>query len=165
MKIIFLDIDGVMCTSSCYGKGKNNKWGSYMFDQKSVAILNFILQETGADIILSSDWRHHYTLQEMREIFAHNFVLKGPIGFTERSGTYVANNLEGGRSDEIKHWLKVNAWKDDVKWVAVDDLNMTEEFDQSGNVVNGLKNFVRCPNENEGIKRLGVKEKILEFLS
>ena len=66
---MFLDIDGVMCTSSCYGRGKDNKWDAYMFDHKAVAVLNFILQETGAEIILSSDWRHQYTLQKMREIF------------------------------------------------------------------------------------------------
>jgi hypothetical protein len=164
MRILFLDIDGVMATTSCYSRGKNNKWDTYMFDPKCVAVLNFILQETGCEIILSSDWRHTLTLQEMREIFTHNNVIKGPIGFTERSGTYTAMNLEGGRSDEINHWLKVNAWKDDIKWVAVDDLNMSEQFDEHGNVINGLKNFVLCPREQEGIKRTGVKEKILEIL-
>ena len=164
MKIIFLDIDGVMCTSACYGRGKNNKWDSYMFDPKSVAMLNFILHETGADIILSSDWRHTYTLQEMREIFAHNNVFKGPIGFTERSNTYTGGNLEGGRSDEINHWIKVHAWKNDIKWVAIDDLNMTEKFDEMGNIVSGVKHFVHCTREQEGIKRTGLLEQILEKL-
>ena len=155
MKIFFIDIDGVLSTSSCWGKGDNNKWGAYMFDSKCVAVLNFILQETGADMILSSDWRHHYTLQEIREIFAHNGVIKGPIGFTERSPTYTAMNLESGRADEIKHWLKVHAWKGDIKWVAVDDLNMDEWLHP---------NFVFCSRVQEGIKRTGLKEKILEIL-
>ena len=105
MKVIFLDIDGVICTNSTYGKGTNNKWGSYMFDQKAVIYLNFILSETGAEIILSSDWRTHYTLHEMREIFCHNGVLKGPIGFTPSLKTYTGDNLEGGRADEIKKWF------------------------------------------------------------
>jgi hypothetical protein len=156
MKILFLDLDGVMCTSACYGRGKKNKWESYMFDPKSVAILNFILQETGAEIILTSDWRTNYTLQEMREIFTHNFVLKGPIGFTPSSNTYLGNNLEGGRTDEIRMWLNTHAWKNDIKWVVVDDLNMSSFFPE---------NFVHCPNENEGIKRQGIKEKILEILA
>lgn len=155
MKIIFLDLDGVMCTSSCYGRGKDNKWDAYMFDPKCVAVLNFILQETGAEIILSSDWRHTYTLQEMREIFAHNFVMKGPIGFTPSSKTYTADNLEGGRVDEIKFWLSAHAWKSDIKWVAVDDLNMEEGL---------FPNFAWCTREAEGIKRTGIKEKILEIL-
>lgn len=155
MKLIFLDLDGVMCTSSCYGKGKNNKWDSYMFDHKAVAVLNFILQETNADIIISSDWRHEYTLQEMREIFAHNFVFKGPIGFTPNSEEYKSNQLELGRANEIKTWIKLHAWKSDIKWVAIDDLDMSLYLGD---------NFVRCPNEHEGIKRKGVKEKILEIL-
>jgi hypothetical protein len=101
MRILFLDIDGVICTTSCYGIGKNNKWGTYMFDSKCVALLNFIIQETGAEIILSSDWRNQHTLSEMREIFAHNGVIRGPIGYTPSLKSYNGMNLEGGRADEI----------------------------------------------------------------
>lgn len=155
MKIIFLDIDGVIATTSCYGVARKNKWNSYKFDEKCVTVLNFILQETGAEIILSSDWRTHYTLQEMREIFAHNFVMKGPIGFTLSDNLYKID-LEGGRTQEIKMWLKHNAWKNDIKWVAIDDLDMSEGLGD---------NFVLCKNEHEGIKRKGVKEKIIEILN
>jgi len=155
MKIIFLDIDGVLSLNSDYGKANDNKWGSYRFDQKAVAVLNFILQQTNAEIVLSSDWRTHYTLQEMREIFAHNFVLRGPIGFTTRSKNYNGDNLENGRAEEIKAWIELHAWKDDTKWVAVDDLNMLDQL---------YPNFVWCPNSNEGIKQTGVKDKIIKIL-
>lgn len=164
MQIIFLDLDGVMCTSQCYGREKNNKWDSYMFDPKCVSLLNFILQETGAEIILSSDWRATNTLQEMREIFCHNNVIKGPIGFTPSSKTYTGDNLEGGRSDEINLWIKIHAWKNDIKWVAIDDMDMSIKYDEMGNITSGLTNFVRCPREAEGIKRTGIKEQILKFL-
>ena len=156
MKILFLDLDGVICTNSSYGRGMDNKWGAYMFDIKCVSVLNFILQETGAEIILSSDWRHQYTLQEMREIFVHNNVIRGPIGFTPFSKTYLADNLEGGRSDEILLWIKTHAWKNDIKWVAVDDLNMEEKL---------YPNFVLCPRGQEGIKQMGLKEKIIDILN
>ena len=145
MRIIFLDIDGVLATSACYGRGKNNKWDAYMFDHKAVAVLNFALQETGAEIILTSDWRIQYTLQEMREIFCHNNVIKGPIGFTPNSITYTGMNLEGGRSDEIEMWLKIHAWKHDINYVVVDDINMTERFPN---------NFVHCQSESEVIKQI-----------
>ncbi len=134
----------------------NNKWGSYMFDQKAVVYINHIINETGAEIILSSDWRHQYTLHEMREIFCHNGVLKGPIGFTPSLKTYLADNLEGGRADEIKKWLQDNAWKNDIKWVAIDDLNMDEWL---------YPNFVHCPNEHEGIKKQNIKDKIIQILN
>ena len=165
MKIIFLDIDGVICTSPCYGKGTNNKWGSYMFDPKCVSVLNFILSETGADIILSSDWKNHYTLFEMKEIFTHNGVIKSPIGFTPNSKTYTGMNLEGGRIDEIKMWLKLHDSKNHLKWVVVDDLNMSVDYSiKLGHIDGGLINFVHCPKHMEGIKQCGVKEKILKFL-
>ena len=155
MKVLFLDIDGVLSLNSDYGKANDNKWGSYRFDQKAVAVLNFILQQTNAEIVLSSDQRTHYTLQEMREIFAHNFVLRGPIGFTTRSKNYNGDNLENGRAEEIKAWIELHAWKDDTKWVAVDDLNMLDQL---------YPNFVWCPNSNEGIKQTGVKDKIIKIL-
>ena len=42
--------------------------------------------------------------------------------------TYTANNLKICRSDEITSWIKTHIWKNDVKWVAVDDLNMSEKL-------------------------------------
>jgi hypothetical protein len=34
----------------------------------------------------------------------------------------------------------------------------------SGNYMYGLKNFVQTPRSKEGIKQLGIKEKIIKFL-
>ena len=45
-------------------------------------------------------------------------------------------------------------------WVAVDDLNMSPEYNQGY----GLKNFVLTPRSNEGIKQTGIKNKILKYL-
>jgi len=127
MKIIFLDIDGVISTSPC--------WGVYMFDAKCVVL------------------------------FTHNGVIKGPMGFTPSMKSYNDTNLEGGRVDEIKSWLHTHAWKDDIKWVAIDDLNMSIEYtEKMENIGGGLKNFVHCPRHTEGIKQCGVKDKILKLL-
>ena len=56
-KVIFLDIDGVLNTNNWYTqKGRNaikDKYG-YTFDPKSVANLKRIVEETGADIVISS---------------------------------------------------------------------------------------------------------------
>jgi hypothetical protein len=151
MKIIFLDIDGPMVTRQC---NSMSKWGRFRFDLKSVAVLNYILLETGAEIVLSSDWRNDFTLSEMRDIFADSGVIRAPFSYTPNSRTYTGDNLEGGRVDEIKAWLKMYAWKDDTKWVAIDDLKMTE-LDP---------NFVWISNDNEGIKKTGLKELIIDIL-
>lgn len=154
MRILILDHDGVMVTSQC--RGEANKWGKHRFDTKCVAVLNYIIQETGCEIIISSDWRHDMTLHEMREMYAQYGVIKGPIGYTPLSKTYTGDNLDGGRADEIKMWIKTHAWKDDVKWVAVDDLFMEEHL---------FPNFVLCNNHMEGIKQTGIREKILKILN
>ena len=73
MKVIFLDNDGVICLSNNWGSRhkKQNKWGGrklsmsmssipieYRFDNfdvNAVKILNEILEETDAEIVVSSD--------------------------------------------------------------------------------------------------------------
>ena len=46
------------------------------------------------------------------------------------------------------------------KWVAIDDLNMSPQF----NGGYGLENFVLTPRSTEGIKQSGIKEQILGYL-
>ena len=155
MKIIFIDIDGVLATAPCWNMSQDNKWNAYPFDKKAVKVLNEILKETGAEMVLSSDWKYHYTMKQITEIFTElNGVIKAPFDRTPFSKEYTAMNLEGGRMGEINMWLKENKEKLVIThWVAVDDLKM---FD--------LENFVHCPRVMEGIKQTGVKQKIINFL-
>lgn len=164
MKALFIDLDGVICTRSCFGKKTNNKWGSYMFDPKCVSVLNSIIELTDCVLILSSDWKLYYTLPEMCEIFEHNGVIKGPIAFTPKSDEYESVLLEVGRSMEIKSFVDLHFFKDDVKWCVVDDLDLSEKFDINGNTLSGISNFVHCKRISEGIKQCGIKEKILKHL-
>ena len=55
MKIIFLDIDGVLNNYNTLGEGAN-------WEPDLVKILNRIIKETKAKIVLSSTWRQieHY---------------------------------------------------------------------------------------------------------
>jgi hypothetical protein len=155
MKILFLDHDGVMVPiwgggSDCAMK-KDNQWDAEPFSAKAVAILNNILLQTGAKIVVSSDWRNHYTLQEMRDIYAANGVIRGPIGYTINSLKYRGDNLEGGRTEEILEWVNRHRIE---HWVAIDDLDMFELG----------QHFVHCKKPQAGIKATGVKEKILQAL-
>lgn len=139
------------------------------FDRKAVRVLNEILDRTGADIIVSSDWRFHATLQELGDYYTLQGVNKKPIGMTVNSlpGNTdffdPSTDLEETRSLEIKEYLKEHP--EVTHWVAVDDLDMSERFGEiSGNLIWGLKNFVHTPKSSEGIKQCGVKEKIIKFL-
>ena len=59
MKIIFLDIDGVLCTAKSVGLLKTNIDGrlAKQFDPDCVVRLNHITDATGAQIVISSSWR------------------------------------------------------------------------------------------------------------
>lgn len=188
MRVIFLDHDGVMCLSSQWGS-RSKKIEKYLkenpdlseesapgyvkmdnFDPKAVKILNAILLETGAEIVVSSDWKLYCTLEELQEMFLNYGVIKSPIDTTPNFLTYKSklgfskSDLEQNRISEIKSWLKSHS--EVTHWVAVDDLDLGERFGPvSGNSNGGLKNFVLTTRPNtEGIKQSGIKEKILKFL-
>jgi hypothetical protein len=189
MKTIFLDCDGVICLSNNWG-GRSKKWEKYRsanpetsryiddapvevrfddFDKKSIKVLNEILEETDAEIVVSSDWRCHANLEELGEYFLSQGILKKPIGFTKLLGqcNQPENypwlrkwDVEQSRSLEILQYLRDNP--EITKWVAVDDLDMGKNGEEWKDW--GLDNFVLTPSSSEGIKQSGIKEKIIKFL-
>ena len=188
MKIIFLDHDGVICLSSEWGSrfkktkaysnanpgGERNVPVEFRFDnfnKKAVATLNKILLESDAEIVVSSDWQHLCTIEEMGLYYESQGILKKPIDFTgniidpSKVTWHRDWDLEGTRSLEILTWLEKHP--EVTHWVAIDDLNMAKAGKTySIDYVHewGLENFVLTPRGNEGIKQLGVKEKVLSFL-
>lgn len=173
MKVIFLDNDGVMCLSSEWGSRnkKIRKWKlnnsdkevfvndkgipAYIkmdnFNSKAVKILNEILELTGSEIVVSSDWKLHCTLEQLQEMFREYGVIKSPIDVTPNEVLKKLSDIEGNRVSEINKWLSEHP--EVTHWVAVDDLDLSR-----------LLNFVLTPKSKEGIKQLGIKEKILKFL-
>lgn len=200
MKIIFLDNDGVICLSDNWGsrhkkareymiKTKTPEYSSKMldetkrpvevrfdnFDKKAIKVLNKILEETGAEIVVSSDWRLFGDLEELGQYYISQGILKKPIGFTKKLGEFDVPeefpwsrqwDKEQVRCLEIHQWLKEHP--EVTHWVAIDDLNMGKtgkyysmDFEHEW----GLENFVYTPLSNQGIKQSGVKDKILKFLN
>jgi hypothetical protein len=186
MKVIFLDHDGVICLSNNWGNRfkKQKDWGGRKlsmttlempveyrfdnFDEKAVNVLNEILEETGAEIVVSSDWKRWATVEEMGEYYESKGIIKKPIAFTDsilyddyENFPWHRNwELEQTRSLEIAQYLGLNTVI--THWVAIDDLNMS--LQSEGDKEWGLKNFVLTPIDNEGIKQTGIKDKILNFL-
>ena len=188
MKIIFLDHDGVICLSNNWGGRfkKQSDWGGktpsmgmqdiplqYRFDNfdvKSIKVLNEILEETGAEIVVSSDWTRWATLEEMGEYYELQGIIKKPIAFTPNLGqcTWYDNwswsrdwDLEMTRVIEIKQYLHDHP--EITHWVSIDDLDMGKNGESWKDW--GLDNFVLTPKSNQGIKQSGVKEKIKKFLN
>jgi hypothetical protein len=193
MKVIFLDHDGVICLATEWGGRfkKQQKVGRKLsqsvmsleldarfdnFNKKAIDILNEILEETGAEIVVSSDWKRWATVEEMGEYYESQGIKKKPIAFTKNLGDCdVPENfiwsrkwdLEQSRSLEILQYLRDNPQI--THWVAVDDLNMgipqTHETWGEMEMDWGLTNFVLTPKSREGIKQNGIKEKIVKFLT
>jgi hypothetical protein len=184
MKIIFLDNDGVVCLSTEWG-GRSKKKLKYLkefpdtdipvyikmdnFNDKAVKILNSILLETDAEIVVSSDWKLYCTLDELKQMFTKYGVVKQPIDTTPNiplkydKSYYTVGELAEYRISEVNNWLKEHP--EVTQWVAVDDLPLGEVYGPiSGNFLGGLKNFVLTPKSSEGIKQSGIKERILKFL-
>jgi len=196
MKIVFLDHDGVICLDNNWGsrRKKQKKWEGMKlsmdrkgipveyrfdnFDQKAVSVLNEILDETDAEIVVSSDWKHWSTVEEMGEYYEIQGIKKKPIDFTKNLGqcsfqdkksfqwsyTY---DLEQSRYVEITQYLMDHP--EITQWVAVDDLHMGKHVENSKYGAFdrddwGLTNFVWTPRCSEGIKQSGVKDKILKYL-
>jgi hypothetical protein len=188
MKVIFLDHDGVICLSNNFGSRhkKQIKVRTKLtqsvkdlpvdarfdnFDKKAIKVLNEILEQTGAEIVVSSDWRIWCSVEEMGDYYESQGIIKRPIDFTgnvidQSKVTWHRNwDSEGTRSLEIQAWLEQH--HEVTHWVAIDDLDMSKkgisysmEFEHEW----GLDNFVWTSRINEGIKQVGIKDKILNFL-
>jgi hypothetical protein len=138
------------------------------FDEEAVKVLNEILEETGAEIVVSSDWKRWATVEEMGEYYESKGIIKKPIAFTDSILYDDYDNFpwhnkwesEQTRSLEIAQYIGQNSVI--THWVAIDDLNMSlRDVDDK---TWGLKNFVLTPENKEGIKQTGIKEKVLEYL-
>lgn len=153
-KYIYLDIDGVLCLGSEIHP-KLTKWGyTHRFNTKAVKVLNEILEKTDAEIIISSDWKDHYSLTDLQEIFEWQKVIKVPIGLTESLKYKTMQLLEEFRAKEILTHAEESKPE---KWVAVDDLDLSYWITPA--------HFTICTRWYEGIKQSGVKEKIIAKLS
>ena len=83
-KVLFLDIDGVLNTGWWYTQMDRNtpkdKYG-YAFDPRSVANLKKIVDETGADIVISSSWKS-FGLSELEDMWQDRGLPGKLIGIT-----------------------------------------------------------------------------------
>jgi hypothetical protein len=160
-KVIFLDIDGVLATDKQFMQNrqkfhmKNPEAKElnipYPFDQKCVKIFNEILTETGSEIVLSSDWRLYWTLEELDKIFKFNKVIKSPVAVTSKTKLVSMSNLVLNRVKQIELFLEENSVS---LYVAVDDLPMDLYMSEK---------FVRT-EDMQGIKKSNIKEKIIKNL-
>lgn len=123
MKIIFLDIDGVLNFNGC----RNRVDGFYFVNDSKIKLLKKIIDKTDAKIVLSSTWRLGWfeceqgidsldtslfiRLKEKLREYGIEFISKTPI------------SNSGYRGEEIDQWL--NDWNGEKisSFIIIDDDN------------------------------------------
>lgn len=132
MKVVFLDIDGVLNHSGGPADDKNY----LIIDPEHVEFLNRLLAETGAELVISSTWREHHDETELKQLLQVAGVSKDFIGVTPSlwmgSGWTTARGL--GREAEIRQWLESNQNLDVEAFVILEDQEDMGEW-ESTNVV------------------------------
>lgn len=117
LKIIFLDIDGVL-NSTQYDRMRTNEQGN--IDETRLTLLKQLVDETKAQIVLSSSWRKHWEKetalcdkvgQELNEVFA-----KHGLCIYDKTPVSVNND----RAEEIRMWL--NEYNSPEHFVILDDI-------------------------------------------
>ena len=135
---IFLDLDGVLATdyelfeivTMDFYSLKENLWAielkvPYPFDKDCVRVLNEIITETDADVVLSSDWKKHWTLEQLDIIFKKNGIIKSPIDITtNKTSSYMDH--EKNRAYQIEDYVKNNNIKN---FVIIDDMYISHHLE------------------------------------
>mmetsp|Transcript_8993 Transcript_8993/g.29545 ORF Transcript_8993/g.29545 Transcript_8993/m.29545 type:complete len:290 (+) Transcript_8993:73-942(+) len=91
MKVIFLDIDGVVCCST-----------PGVIEPDKVENLKSIVKQSGAQIVLSSNWRHtKQARMEVKRVLSRHGIGEAIIGRTPQIGT----PWSAARPKEITKWI------------------------------------------------------------
>lgn len=111
MKVIFLDIDGVLNNQEVFKRKKEIR----VWDEKCIDRLNRITEETGAKIVISSTWRRSNDFYS---------AIKNEMGITGEIIGKTPDYLPRGepeiyRGDEIQAWLDENP--NVKKFIILDD--------------------------------------------
>jgi len=116
MKILFLDVDGVLNNANTLKNQGRNGWPLNHLDASRVELLNQIVDKTDCQIVLSSSWRSFFTWSAFAQVLTQK-GFRHPdkfIGQTPRA------NFDN-RGMEIASWLQDNAVMGETHFVILDD--------------------------------------------
>lgn len=164
MKIIFLDLDGVL---NVYCESRD-KFGC-CFHKHFEDNLRYIIDNTNAKIVISSTWRHD-GLDVMQKMWKFRNLPGEVIDITPNEILIVQKGICEfydlvDRGHEIQYWLDITTFVIDSYVILDDDNDMLDSQ---------RKNFVRCSNNQnhpDHIDRMGYgltricAEKSIEILN
>lgn len=137
MKIIFLDFDGVLNHEMYYHKRFEERYSGddigppYIdIDPQSVENLNYIIENTGASVVLSTTWRHsgvEYCVDVLNVRGFRGNVIDRTPHFWDSWAV---------RGNEIQHWIDTNKFPEGIESYVILD-------DDSDMLLGQKNNFVR----------------------
>lgn len=100
MKVIFLDVDGVLNSEQFVQTSSTGlPFGDNQIDPEAVERLNQIIERTGAKVVISSSWRHVWSRGEIVRML-------GKRGFRHPDAVVsITPSLLSQRGDEVADWL------------------------------------------------------------
>lgn len=130
MKIIFLDIDGVLNNDAHWKRIRGKRKYYTHISQKLLDKLLLIIEATGAKLVISSSWRDYqlnYTIEDFETCKSKNELkqlIKHIVGITPRSherhrGKEIKWFIEN--QDECLHYKLVDEKLDIEDYVIIDD--------------------------------------------
>jgi hypothetical protein len=133
-KVIFIDVDGPLAWAT-WDDGKVTIEGGqgdfqipYPWVKEDCEALQKICDETNADLVVSSDWKMHFTFLQLKRIFVHYGITARIIDITTHQDLWMKMSrpsLEHTRALQIAKWAKDNKI---TNWIAIDDLRLGEQF-------------------------------------
>ena len=131
MKVIFLDIDGVLNSDEYLDKVKNSDIQGIErdIDVGKVKLLKRAIDETGSRVVLSSSWRYTRNARYLKELLANYEIRVDSTPY-----------IQDIRGLEIKKWLSENQGVED--FIILDD-EIFDSFDEEL-----IKKLVKVSNGN-----------------
>ena len=114
LPIIFLDIDGVLNSHQWHVLNPEVSRGGDMLDDAAIRVLNHLIIQTDAEVVISSVWRGLYERKELLDLLRKHGFTGTIIGDTP----HLARPAQ--RGDEIGQWLAGHAF-DARRFVILDD--------------------------------------------
>ena len=133
-KVIFIDIDGPLAWAT-WDDGKVTIEGGqgdfqipYPWVKEDCEALQKICDETNAELVVSSDWKIHFSFSQLKRIFVHYGITAHIIDITTHQNLWnklSKPSMEHIRASQVVKWAKDNKISN---WIAIDDLPLGEQF-------------------------------------
>lgn len=146
MKVIFLDIDGVLNSDAYFDRIKDRVMEGIEedIDIKTIELLNKAVKETGAKVVLDSSWRYRRKADELQELLAQ-------YGISIEKTPFIDNR----RGEEIRQWLNEAEYVgyNVEDYILLDD-DIFDDFDKEI-----LEHLIKMDNTNSRGFGSGLQEK------